>query len=163
MALYGTLRDIAMFTGVAREIVDDVVTQQIGYYKIILPNSPPNMYGEALIKDYIGPVLMNCLIDRGDFNVNATDFGPDSVRDASFRFLRSTLIEANVVPEVGDIIMYNDLYYEVDNTNENQLILGKDPDYTYSPGLENFGNNFSTILVTHLTTPERLGIERFRL
>lgn len=163
MALYGTLKDIAMFTGVAREIIDDIVTQQIGYYKVILPNTPANVYGEALVKDYIGPVLINCLIDRGVFNVNATDFGPDSVRDASFRFLRNSLITANIVPEVGDIVMYNELYYEVDNTNENQLILGKDSDYTYSTGLENYGNNFSIILTTHLTTPERLGIQRFRL
>jgi hypothetical protein len=59
--------------------------------------------------------------------------------------------------------MYNELYYETDNINENQLILGKDPDYSYSQGLENFGSSFSIILKTHLTSPERLGIEKLRL
>ena len=163
MALFGSNRDITMFTGVAHEVVDNVVTQQIGYYKVVLPTTVPNVYGEALVKDYIGPVLMNCLIVRGDYTITQEDFGPDSRRDVSFRFLKDTLITANVVPEVGDIVMYNELFYEVDNTNENQLILGKDSDYSYSEGLQNFGNSFSIIVETHLTSPERLGIERFRL
>lgn len=163
MALFGTTRDVTMFKGVATELVHDVITQQIGYYKVILPNTQPNVYGEALVKDYIGPVLLNCLIERGDFTTNNSDFGPDSRREVVFRFLKDDLITANVVPEVGDIVMYNELYYETDNWNENQLILGKDPDYSYSDGLQNFGGSFSIILNAHLTSPERLGIQKFRL
>ena len=163
MALFGSIRDVKMFTGVAREIIDDIVTQQIGYYKVILPTTAPNVYGESLVKDYIGPVLINCLIVRGDFTSIHEDFGPDSRREVTFRFLKDSLIEADVVPEIGDILMYNELYYEVDNVNENQLILGKDPNYTYSDGLQNFGNSFSIILDAHLTSPERLGIQKFRL
>ena len=163
MALFGTIRDVTMFKGVATELVHDVITQQIGYYKVVLPSTVPNVYGEALVKEYIGPVLLNCLIERGDFTTNNSDFGPDSRREVTFRFLKDDLITANVVPEVGDIIMYNELYYETDNLNENQLILGKDPNYSYSEGLQNFGGSFSIILNTHLTSPERLGIEKFRL
>ena len=73
MALFGTIRDVRMFKGVATELVHDVITQQIGYYKVILPNTPPNVYGEALVKDYIGPVLLNCLIERGDFHNDLRD------------------------------------------------------------------------------------------
>ncbi len=163
MALFGTVRDVTMFKGISMEFVHNVATQQIGYYKVILPNTQPNVYGEALVKDYIGPVLIDCLIERGDFTTVADSFGPDSRREVVFRFLKDDLITANVVPETGDIIMYNELYYEVDNTNENQLILGKDPDYTYSDGLQNFGGSFSIILNAHLTSPERLGITRQRL
>ena len=72
-------------------------------------------------------------------------------------------MEANVVPETGDIVMYNELYYEVDNVNQNQYFLGKDPDYAYSDGLDEFGASFSILLDTHLTTPERLGITIQRL
>lgn len=163
MALFGTTRDVTMFKGVATELVHDVITQQIGYYKVVLPETPPNVYGEALVKQYMGPVLFNCLIERGDFTIDNSDFGPDTRREVTFRFLKDDLINANVVPEIGDIVMYNELYYETDNWNENQLILGKDPDYTYSQGLQNFGGSFSIILKTHLTSPERLGIQQFRL
>jgi hypothetical protein len=163
MALFGSVRDAAMQIGVAQEFVGNVVTQQIGYYKVILPATQPNVYGEALVKDYIGPVLINCLIVRGDFNTVIDDFGPDSRRDVDFRFLKVDLEAANVVPETGDIVMYNELYYEVDNVNENQYFLGKDPQYAYSAGLQNFGASFSIILNTHFTTPERLGITQQRL
>ena len=163
MALFGTVRDALMQIGVAQELVNNVVTQQIGYYKVILPATQPNVYGEALVKDYIGPVLLNCLIVRGDFTTATDNFGPDSKREVGFRFLKVDLEAANVVPEVGDIVMYNELYYEVDNTNENQYFLGKDPQYVYSEGLGEFGASISIILSTHLTTPERLGITQQRL
>jgi hypothetical protein len=163
MALFGTVRDAAMQIGVAQEFVNNVVTQQIGYYKVVLPDTQPDVYGEAFVKSYIGPVLMNCLIVRGDFTTTIDNFGPDVRRIAGFRFLKVDLVEANVVPETGDIVMYNELYYEVDNVNENQYFLGKDPDYAYSDGLDEFGASFSILLDTHLTTPERLGITIQRL
>jgi hypothetical protein len=163
MALFGTVRDAVMQIGVASEFVNNVVTQQIGYYKVVLPDTQPNIYGEAFVKQYIGPVLLNCLIVRGDFTTVTDSFGPDSRREVDFRFLKQDLEVANVVPETGDIIMYNELYYEVDNTNENQYFLGKDPAYTYSDGLQNFGASISIILNTHMTSPERLGITQERL
>lgn len=163
MALFGTVRDALMQIGVAHEFVNNVATQQIGYYKVVLPDTQPNVYGEALVKSYIGPVLINCLIVRGDFNTKIDNFGPDTIREVGFRFLKVDLEIANVVPETGDIVMYNELYYEVDNTNENQYFLGKDPDYSYSQGLNEFGQSFSIICFTHLTTPERLGITQERL
>jgi hypothetical protein len=163
MALFGTVRDALMQIGVAHEFVNNVATQQIGYYKVVLPDTQPNVYGEALVKSYIGPVLLNCLIVRGDFSTEIDSFGPDSRREVAFRFLKVDLEGANVVPETGDIVMYNELYYEVDNTNENQYFLGKDPDYSYSQGLNEFGQSFSIICFTHLTTPERLGITQERL
>ena len=163
MALFGSIRDAAMQIGVASEFVGNVVTQQIGYYKVILNQTPPNVYGESFDKSYIGPVLINCLIVRGDFTTATDDFGPDLRREVDFRFLKIDLERANMVPETGDILMYNELYYEVDNVNENQLFLGKDPSYAYSDGLDQFGASFSIILNTHLTTPERLGITKQRL
>ena len=104
MALFGTVRDAAMQIGVAHEFVNNVVTQQIGYYKVVLPDTQPNIYGEALVKSYIGPVLLNLLIVRGDFTTFTQDFGPDTRREAEFRFLKVDLIAANVVPETGDIV-----------------------------------------------------------
>ena len=54
--------------------------------------------------------------------------------------------------------MYNELYYQVDNVNTNQLIVGKDDNYAYSQGLENFGNSYSYILTTYYTRGDKLGI-----
>lgn len=163
MALFGTVRDAGMLIGVASEFVNNVITQQIGYYAIQLPDTPSNVYGEGLVKQYIGPVLINCLIVRGDFTTRNGDFGPDVFRTADFRFLKVDLEYANVVPQTGDVIMYNEGYYEVDNVNENQLFMGKDPEYAYSEGLNQFGASFSIICNTHLAEPERFGIQAQRL
>lgn len=163
MSLFGSARDIATFKIFTKEIVEDIVSQEIGYYKVQLADTPVNIYGEAMNKQFIGPVLIPCLIVRGDFNMEGTDYGPDTVRTVDFRFFKDHLIEANVVPEVGDFLMYNQDYYEVNNVNENQLILGKNPDYQYSSGPGNFGQSYSIILTTHYSSPDKLGITLERL
>lgn len=163
MAIFGSKRDINFFKSISRELLEDIVSTQCGYYKVMLDQTQPNVYGESLSKYFMGPVLLNCLIERSDFTAVASELGPDYNRDVTFRFLKDHLVDANVVPEAGDVIMYNELYYEVDGVNENQLVLGKDSDYSYSPGLENFGASFSIICITHFTSPDRLGITKQRL
>ena len=163
MALFGSSRDVSTFKGIARELLENVISQQIGYYKYMLENSTINVYGEGVNRTYIGPVLINCLIERGDFNTVSEVQTIDVRRDVKFRFLKDHLVDANVVPEIGDIVMYNEMYYEVDNVNENQFILGKDNSYAYSEGLENFGNSYSIILNTHYTSEDKLGIAKQRL
>lgn len=163
MSLFGSTRDIATMKIFTKELLEDIISQQIGYYKIKLGDTQPNVYGESLKKYFIGPVLIPCLIVRGDFSVSDSDFGRDTNRSNDFRFFKDHLVEANIVPEVGDYIMYNELYYEVDNVNENQFILGKDVDYSYSNATNNFGQSYSIILTTHLSSPDKLGITQERL
>jgi hypothetical protein len=163
MALFGRERDIDVFNTFNRELLEDIISQQIGYYKIKLDETKINIYGEGVNKFYIGPVLLNCLIERGDFNTSRADYTIEVSRTSTFRFFKNHLKDANVVPELGDIIMWNESYYEVDNANENQLIVGKDNDYSYSDGLDKFGNSLSIILTTHYVSPDKLGINLNRL
>ena len=163
MALFGTLRDINVFNTVNRELLEDIISTQIGYYKVKLGDTQPNMYGEAVSKYFIGPVLLNCLIERGDFGVNRTDYAIDVNRKSVFRFFKQHLQETNVFPEIGDVVMWNEHFFEVNNVNENQYIVGKDSDYAYSEGLQNYGNSLSIILETHYVSPDRLGINENRL
>ena len=41
--------------------------------------------------------------------------------------------------------------------------LGKDNEYAYSDGLENFGSSWSIIVTTHYARPEKLGITKQRI
>jgi hypothetical protein len=163
MALFGSSRDIRTFKGMSRELLENVISQQIGYYKYMLDDSTINVYGEGVNRNYIGPVLINCLIERGDFDTVSEAQTIDVRRDVTFRFLKDHLVDANIFSEIGDIIMYNEMYYEVDNVNENQFILGKDNSYAYSAGLENFGESYSVSLNTHYTSDDKLGIAKQRL
>jgi hypothetical protein len=163
MALFGRERDIFAFNTFNRELLEDIISQQIGYYKVKLNETSPNIYGEAMNKYYIGPVLLNCLIERGDYSSNRIDYTLEVNRVSTFRFFKNHLIDAHVVPEVGDVVMWNENYYEVDNVNENQLIVGKDNQYAYSDGLQYYGNSLSIILTTHYVSPDKLGINENRL
>lgn len=163
MGMFGSVRDVATFKIFTKELVEDIISQEVGYYKVMMNDTPVNVYGEAMKKYFIGPVLIPCLIERGEFERRNTEFGLDTNRGVVFRFFKDHLIEANIVPEVGDFIMYNEAYYEADNVNENQLILGKNPDYVYSDGTAGFGQSYSILVTTHYSSPDKLGITEERL
>ena len=104
MAIFGGSRDIDTFKIMSKELLNDIITQQIGYYKIVLNDTPANIYGESLTKNFIGPILINCIIERGDFDSSIEDQGLDRGRAVTFRFLKDMIVDANVVPEIGDVL-----------------------------------------------------------
>jgi len=156
--VFGSRRDFTLLTKINRELLRDVVEQEILYYKISLEESTTNLYGESLNKIFYTPSKLNCLITRGDQVISIDEFGPDLTRDASFAFLREDLVDIQIVPEVGDIILWHEDYYEVDTVRENELFLGKDNSYNLTPYGSKFGTSISIILDTHLTRGDKLGI-----
>ena len=170
MALYGGARDISLFQKVNRELMGNIITQQCVYYKLRLNETKVNMYGEAAgARYYKEPVIFNALIERGDQEYPDDDIlGVNFNRSLDFKFFREDLVDADVVPEVGDIIMYYEGYYEVDDVIGNQYFLGKNSDYNYNPnpinpGLENFGDSISIICKTHYTPADKVQIEKARI
>lgn len=164
MPLYGRSRDVKLIKQLNYELIHSIIEQQVGYYKIKLDETPTNLYGESLNKTLIGPVLIKCLIRRGSAEWETSDkMAPDHNRKNTFKFLKDDMIRANVFPEVGDVVLYNEMYFEVDSVNENQLIVGKDPDYSYSDNVKNHGASLSIIIEGHYINPERWGISKNRL
>jgi len=161
--LFGSQKDFnVLSTHISREILKDIVEQEIGYYKLSLNDTQANLYGEALNKVYFNPVKLNCLITRGDQVVNVDEFGPDLGREASFAFIRQDLVDADTVPEVGDIVMWHEDYYEVDTVRENQLFVGRDSSYNLTQHGSKFGSSVSIIVDCHLTRTDKVGITRAR-
>ena len=163
MALFGSSRDISMFRNVNRELLHDVIQQEIAYYKISLETTRSNIYGESSQKIFQDPVLLKTLVTRADLQTTDSDFGPDINRSLSFAFLRDDLKDIELVPLNGDIILWNEGYYEIHAVNENQLVVGKSNEYFFTEYLNNFGSSLSIIVSAHLTRPEKLGIARQRL
>ena len=161
--LFGSNRDFDLLVNINRELLKDVVEQEILYYKLSLEDTLSNLYGEALDKSYWEPLKLNCLITRGDQVITSDDFGPDLSREASFAFIRQDLSDVSVVPEVGDIVMWHEDYYEVDTVRENQLFVGRDSSYNLTSYGESFGSSISIIVDCHLTRADRAGIARQRL
>jgi hypothetical protein len=181
MALFGAQRDISLFRHISRELLSDIITQQCSFYKFKIEETKVNLYGEAAEeKYYMGPVILNCLIERRDQDYPETDLGTDFDWGATFKFLRDDLLDKNkdfnidtniygadLVPEVGDIIMYQEGYYEIDNIISNQYFVGKNPDYPnapnpLNPGLDQFGSSISIICETHYVPADKVGITQER-
>ena len=161
--LFGSNRDFNLLVNIQRELVKDIVEQEILYYKFSLEESLANLYGESTQKTYWNPLKLSCIITRGDQIISDDEFGPDLNRDVSFAFIRRDLSDVNVVPETGDIIMWHEDYYEVDTVRENQLFLGRDNAYNLTNYGSNYGSSISITVDCHLTRGERVGIARQRV
>ena len=169
MALFGSSRDASFLRHMNREVMGNIISQQCAFYKYRLTETKINMYGEASGgKFFNGPILFNALITVGDNTSPTSDLGVNFDWPVTFAFLRDDLVEANVHPEIGDVILYQESYWEVDNTNIVQFWAGKDPDYPYNvnplnPGLQNFGYNVSVTCECHYIPADRVNIVRTRL
>lgn len=167
MALFGSSRDISFIKKINNELLDDIIQQEVDYYKYALKDTKSkdtsNVYGEASAqKTYYAPIRVTCLLERGDQTYIQDDqFGIDVIQTYTFRFLKPKLREIGLVPQGGDIIEVRGSYYEIDQVNENQFVLGRDNDYGKSVGAE-FGESLSIICLAHYTRVSRLQIEKSR-
>ncbi len=130
---------------------DGIINQTIVIYQHSIQETSTNMYGEAAAgKLYKPGVEVASLITADDFDFNTDEFGPDLRQNATFAILRQSLIDADVRPELGDIIDWNLGHWEVSNMNENQLVGG------------DYNNNWSVVLSAFLIRRSNLQIERVR-
>ena len=128
MAMYTGLRDVSLLRHLNRELMGNIITQQCAIYQFKLEETKVNIYGEAAgEKFYNGPFLFNVLINRSDQQYGEDEEGIQFNQAIDFYFLRDDLKVANVVPEVGDIILYQEGYYGVQSTVGNQYWGGKKP------------------------------------
>lgn len=170
MAIFGSARDISMFRKINRELLGDIISQQCAIYKYVLDKTKINMYGEASGGKWFNePVLLNALITVESNTSPTSELGVDFDWAIKVAFLRDDLTDANIQPEVGDIVLFQESYFEIDNTVHTQYFVGKDPDYPYgpnnplNPGLENFGYNVSLVCDAHYVPADRINIIKQRL
>jgi len=162
MSLFGSQRDFKLFAGINRELLSDVMEQEILYYKISLADTQANIYGEALEKTFMAPVKLNCRIESQQGSTDDSEFGSDYSKLVDYYFLREQMVDANVVPEVGDIVMWHENYYEIDTVIENQFFVGRDNNYQLESRNDKFGASIGILCKTHMTRADRVGIAQIR-
>jgi hypothetical protein len=107
---------------------------------------------------YYNPILLTCLVEAQEQSSEDAEYGKSRTQVINFRFLRDDLIDLNLLPEAGDIIVWQESYYEVDLIIENQRVMGKTPEYSLQSDLEKYGESWSMICKTHLTSVNKLNI-----
>ena len=155
---YYSQNDRDLFDRVNNELVGDltsnqdgIINQTIVIYQHAIQETKTNMYGEAAAgKIYRPGVQTTALVTADDFDFQTEEFGPDLRQNATFAILRQSLQDADVRPELGDVIDWNLGHLEVNNMNENQLVGGQ------------VDNNWSVVLSTFLVRRSNLQIERIR-
>ena len=162
MPLFGGSRDISLFRTMNRELINDIIQTEIAYYKIILDQTVTNVYGESNKKYYYEPLRLSCLIEKSEQDWSSDDFGPDIKQIFQYKFLKADLNDINLFPEVGDLILFNNDFWEVDTFVENQFFVGKKPEFAISEDTQDFGVSLSIILGTHLSRIEKLNLVPLR-
>lgn len=148
MARFVTKRDFEFIQHITRELIDETMDVGVILYKIVVGSTKINIYGESQSKPRYTPVAVNAIV-KYDKNTLASDegFGVNQDQQVEFRFARRMLQDVNTYPEIGDIVGYNNHFYEVHNITETQLIAGK-------PGF-----NTAIICMAHLTRRTSIDIE----
>ena len=150
----------------------NIITQQCALYQFKLEETKVNIYGEAAeAKFYNGPFLFNVLINRSNEEYGENEEGIQFGQPIEFYFFRDDLVDADIVPEVGDIILYQEGYYGVQSTVSNQYFGGKNPDYPnnnsdgtpnpLNPDLDQFGSNLSVLVSTYYIPADKVAISPY--
>ena len=64
MALFGSTRDVSALRFINRELMGNIITQQVAYYKFNLGQTRVNMYGENVE----GKFLDYLVDEKGNYN-----------------------------------------------------------------------------------------------
>jgi hypothetical protein len=151
-------RDLDFFDTVNKEVLGDpktskdgIINQIVHLYKVDAYETETNLYGEASSgKAWSKGIKLACTIEAEDFDFEQTEFGPDLNQNATFGFLRQSLIDSDVIVDIGDYLEWNYAYWAINAVNENQLVGGM------------FDQNHSVIATAYLTEVTRLNVERTR-
>jgi len=128
-----------------------IIGQEVILYRVSVYETSTNMYGEAdKGKVYEAGVKLSCIIEANDIDWNRDEFGEDTRQEASFHFQRDMLIDVNFRPDIGDIVSWNNGYFEINGTNENQLVGG------------DYNKNWTISCTAFLTRISNLNIEETR-
>ena len=119
MALFGGKRDARFLASINSELLNAIVDTEIEFFKLIVESSESNLYGESEGKSYYDSILIPCLITKEDKTAVMDDYGHSYTRTAQFGISRDILERATFYPEVGDIIFWDNEYYEIDNVDAN--------------------------------------------
>lgn len=126
MPRFLTNRDIAMFNGINHELIDKIIETKIVFYALYNDTQNTNLYGESTDKYYEPGIVCNALIDNQEPVAEDFEVGPNISQIINCAILRKTLKEKDFYPEQGDIIRWNDAYYEISSAViDNQLIGGR--------------------------------------
>ena len=126
-------KEIDTIDSMNEELIDENIGQSVDIYKVSIDNTEENVYGESTTKYYEVGFRVNCLILFNEPEIVQDDFGADVNSSIEMYFQRNNLASGslNFYPEMGDIVDWNEHYWEINGTTEPRLIAGH-PGYKHN-------------------------------
>ena len=127
MGLHGkwfSQRDLRFIHSINAELLGDVVQTDVVLFKICPTATVSNIYGESdpnTGKIYYPGITATCLIDRDEIRAEYNEHGISKEQPTEFRFRERLLQALNFFPQEGDLVYFNERYYEVDNVKQEQF------------------------------------------
>ena len=164
MALFGSARDASLVKSINRELINRYIDTEIAFYKLSLNDTKANMYDEADNKVYYSPMRINCLALKEEKTYTGDDTY-DSTRIGEFNFLRDDLKTKNIVIQEGDVLEWDNEFYEIDGVGSSQYWTGRNPDSDLGRTQGDrgeFGLSVAVKVTAHVTRRNRLNIQEVR-
>lgn len=143
-------RDINLLSSINAELIGDIIECVVQVFKIATNETTTNIYGESSSdtgKTFYNGIDLTCIVQREDITgENGSKFGPDRNQTVVYKFRERDCIVTNYFPEIGDLVLYNERFYEIDNVIQEQF-LGGHPD-----------KSWSLIVNTHYTRLSKLNL-----
>ena len=152
MGLFYRSRDFKLIETINEELIGEFINTEVDVYKYNLYESEVNLYGEARSKVYYQGLRVAALIEQEDQTYDTAEYpGAELNQAATFNFLRKTIKNAGLFLELGDVLSWNDSYWEVNGVVENQLVYGQTE------------NTLTITVTTHMSRKTNLQLERVRV
>jgi len=143
---YFSRRDVRFMNSLNGELMLNIIEQIIVVYKINPEQTKSTIYGESMNKVYYTGVETSCLVESDPQSTSYEGFGPDVKKGTIFRFHQKLCEAKDIYPEIGDIVMWENTFFEISNIVENQF-LGGQPE-----------KNYSLLCNAHMTRKSKLNI-----
>lgn len=173
-------RDIDFIKTISEEVVDYVVEQWITLFKMSVGETKTNLYGESLGKVYHAPATLMCIVDREPQSIIHEGFGPGQEQAVTFAFniqrlrtheipqirtIHDQKVPADAIqntaqgyPEIGDIIIFDNTYYEIGQVQKEKLI-GGSPLVFPTGSADSDDNRMSLVVTAHMVRKTAIQIE----
>jgi len=161
-ALFGGNRDSGFLRGINMELLHSIISTEVLIFKISHTDTVVNIYGEANDRRYMPGVRTFAKITAEDKVAISDDSNIDFNKNIIFSFIKADLKNQNIFLEEGDIIQYDDTYFEVDNVNDGKYWFNRNPNTDIGMTRNNrqlHGYDYTIICETHQTKRSVLNLE----
>lgn len=154
MPLYNTDRDISFHKSVSSEMVQKIISTEIYLYKISIRNTDVNIYGESDNKFYDTPIRLYSIVRYSEKQGSSEEHMITYNRNMKFSFLKQELINSGITVEVGDIIYYDGMHFEIDLVSSSNYWSGRNSETALGVelnGWDDYGYAYSIEASAHLS------------